>query len=288
MPGAAHRLLVDAATLAAHLDDPAWVLFDCRFDLADPDWGLREYAAGHIPGARYAHLDLDLSSPIAPGTGRHPLPDPNALMTRLGEWGMGNTCQAVVYDHAGGAFAVRLWWLLRWLGHTRVAVLDGGLGAWLAEGRPLDAEPVRPSPRRFAGHADPAARVRIEDLMADLGRGRYRVIDARTAERFRGEVEPIDTVAGHIPGAVNLPLAGNLGPDGRFLPPERLRERFLAKTEGIEPQRVVHSCGSGVNACHNLLAMEIAGLTGSRLYAGSWSEWIRSPERPVATGDEGA
>jgi thiosulfate/3-mercaptopyruvate sulfurtransferase len=200
---------------------------------------------------------------------------------------MGNACQAVVYDQAGGAFAVRLWWLLRWLGHTRVALLDGGIGAWLAEGRPLDAAPVQPTPRSFVGRADAAAWVRTEDLMADLGRGHYRVIDARTAERFRGEVEPIDTVAGHIPGAVNLPLAGNLGPDGRFLPPARLRERFLAKIEGIEPRQVVHSCGSGVNACHNLLAMEIAGLTGSRLYAGSWSEWIRSPERPVATGDEG-
>jgi thiosulfate/3-mercaptopyruvate sulfurtransferase len=190
----------------------------------------------------------------------------------------------VVYDDVGGGYAVRLWWLLRWIGHRRVALLDGGLQAWIAAGGELTREVTRHEPRELTARPDDSRWVHTGALVADLAAARVKVLDARAPERFSGEQEPIDPVAGHIPGAINLPLAGNLDADGRFLDPERLRERFLAAIGGLLPPRIVHSCGSGVNACHNLLAMEIAGLTGSRLYAGSWSEWIRSPKRPIARG----
>lgn len=277
-------LLVDAATLAEHVDDPAWAIFDCRFSLTDPAWGRRQYQEGHIPGARYAHLDGDLSSPIRPDTGRHPLPNTGALAKKLGRWGVDSGTQVVAYDDAGGAFAVRLWWLLRWLGHERVAVLDGGLRSWLAENRPLSTLPPQPSARHFVPRANRDAWIETKTVEKNLQARTFQVLDARAPERFRGEVEPIDTVAGHIPGAINLPFAENLGADGRFLPAHQLRERFLSRLGNLPPERLVHSCGSGVNACHNLLAMEIAGLSGSKLYAGSWSEWIRSPVRPVARG----
>jgi thiosulfate/3-mercaptopyruvate sulfurtransferase len=270
----------------ARLDSP--VILDCRFDLADPGKGRRLYAEGHLPGAGFADLDLDLSGPIGPQTGRHPLPDPAALLRRLGDWGVDADTSVVVYDDLGGAFAARLWWLLRWLGHRDVRLLDGGIQAWSAAGGALTTEaPVR-EPRNFVPRIDADAWVSTPDLLRLLAEGRIQVIDARAPARFRGESEPIDPVAGHIPGAINLPLQGNLGEDGGFLPAPLLRERFLAAIGTRDPQEIAHSCGSGVNACHNLLAMEVAGLGGSRLYAGSWSEWIRSPERPVAVGDEPA
>jgi thiosulfate/3-mercaptopyruvate sulfurtransferase len=275
----------------AHLIDPetlarltAPVILDCRFDLADPDKGRRLYAEGHLPGADFADLDRDLSGPIGAMTGRHPLPDTGALARRLGAWGIGSDTSVVVYDDLGGAFAARLWWLLRWLGHQDVRLLDGGLQAWTAAGGTLTRDAPTREARDFAQRADADAWVSTPDLVELLARGRIEVIDARAPARFRGESEPIDPVAGHIPGAINLPLQGNLGEDGRFLPAHLLRERFLAAIGTRDPREVAHSCGSGVNACHNLLAMEIAGLQGSRLYAGSWSEWIRSPDRPVAVG----
>jgi thiosulfate/3-mercaptopyruvate sulfurtransferase len=277
------RHLVRAEELAAHLRDPHWAVFDCRFSLADPGWGPRVYSEGHIPGARYAHLDQDISGPVGPASGRHPLPDPGRLADWLGRSGVGPGTQVVAYDDAGGGFAVRLWWLLRWLGHEAVAVLDGGLAAWLSAGGGLARDTPEPRPRRFRGVARPGAWIDSAALASHLAS--LQVIDARAPERFRGEVEPIDPVAGHIPGAINLPMSGNLDAVGRFLPPDLLRARFAAALGGTPPERVVHSCGSGVNACHNLLAMELAGLSGSRLYAGSWSEWIRDPARPVATGD---
>ncbi len=260
------------------------VILDCRFDLADPGKGRRMYAEGHLPGAGFADLDLDLSSPIGPLTGRHPLPDTAKLAEQLGAWGIGADTPVVVYDDQGGAFAARLWWLLRWLGHRDVRLLDGGIQAWITAGGTLTAEVPHPARRRFEPRPDPRAWVSTTDLVRLLASGRIQVIDARAPARFRGESEPIDPVAGHIPGALNLPLQGNLGEDGRFLPAQLLRERFLAAIGTRDPREVAHSCGSGVNACHNLLAMEIAGLAGSRLYAGSWSEWIRSPDRPVAVG----
>jgi len=284
MTGVPHKLLVDASTLADHIADPEWVVFDCRFSLADPDWGLKQYRTGHLPGARYAHLDEDLSSPVGPRTGRHPLPDPERLSKQIGRWGVGNQTQVVVYDDAGGAFAVRLWWLLRWLGHERAAVLNGGLSAWIALQRELTTELPHVARQEFEGRPDPSLWLTSGDIERNLRTGEFQVVDARATERFRGEIEPIDPVAGHIPGAINLPFGGNLGADGRFLDPCALHRRFADALGNVPAAGVVHSCGSGVNACHNLLAMEIAGLPGSRIYAGSWSEWIRSPDRPVATG----
>jgi thiosulfate/3-mercaptopyruvate sulfurtransferase len=277
---------IDPSALLAAIDDPDLRLFDCRFSLTDTEAGRRAYLQGHLPGACYAHLDEHLSSPIGPQTGRHPLPDPSRLADWLGECGVSSESRVVVYDDVGGAFAVRLWWLLRWIGHDRAALLDGGLQAWVAAGGALTRELPRHEPRALIARPDDSRWISTEALAAELSAGNAILIDARAPERFRGEQEPIDPTAGHIPGAINLPLTGNLDRDGRLLAPDRLRKRFVDALGDSPHASVVHSCGSGVNACHNLLAMEVAGLSGSRLYAGSWSEWIRSPERPVATGPE--
>ena len=280
-----HDTLIDAATLHAHLDDPHWVVVDCRFSLMDTEAGRRAYQDSHLPGARYAHLDEDLSSPITPTTGRHPLPDPARLAHKLGEWGIGPETQVVAYDDLGGMLAAaRLWWLLRWLGHEAVTVLDGGFPVWRGAGLPLTAASPTAQPTVFHGRPDNQLWLTTEHVQ--MLPAEAVLLDARAAARFRGEMEPIDPVAGHIPGAVNLPTEGNLTADGRFLPRAELRARFAATLGERSPTTVVHSCGSGVTACHNLLAMEVAGLRGSRLYAGSWSEWIRDPGRPMATGAE--
>lgn len=276
--------LIDARTLLSRSRDADLRVFDCRFSLADPGQGRRAYRDGHLPGAIYAHLDEHLSSPIGPRTGRHPLPDPYRLAAWLGACGVTPRTQVVVYDAVGGAFAVRLWWLLRWIGHARVMLLDGGIQAWIAEGGALVRDAPRYAPVELIAQPDDARWISTDALVVELAAGRVTVVDARAPGRFRGEQEPIDPVAGHIPGAINLPLTGNLGADGRFRDPAALRQRFDQALGEASPARSVHSCGSGVNACHNLLAMEVAGLHGSRLYAGSWSEWIRSPERPVAVG----
>ena len=277
--------LMSTATLRAHLDDPLWIVIDCRFNLMDTEAGRRAYRESHLPGARYAHLDHDLSSPVTPTTGRHPLPDPARLAQTLGAWGIGNATQVVAYDDMGGMLAAaRLWWLVRWLGHERVAVLDGGFSAWQRAGLPLTAELPTAQPATFT--AQPNDRLWLTTAQVLALSPENVVLDARGAARFRGEMEPIDPVAGHIPGAVNLPTENNLTADGRFLPQAELRARFATALGERPPTSVVHSCGSGVTACHNLLAMEVAGLHGSRLYAGSWSEWIRDPERPVAIGAE--
>ncbi len=277
-----YMTLIDVPGLSANLGHPDWALFDCRCNLLEPGAGRAAYDAGHIPGARFADLDTDLSAPVTPATGRHPLPDPDVMAARLGAWGVDRATQVVVYDADNGAFATRLWWLLRWLGHDAVALLDGGFRAWTeAAGAVTTALPERAA-RRFEAARRPRLAVDVDTVLAgDHG----PLLDARTPERFRGDREPIDPVAGHIPGALNLPLQGNLDARGRFLPPEQLRARYLAALGGAGPETAVHYCGSGVSACHNVLAMEHAGLHGSRLYAGSWSEWIRDPERAVATGD---
>ncbi|MGC8521462.1 MAG: sulfurtransferase [Steroidobacteraceae bacterium] len=281
--------LISAQELAQRLGDPALVVLDCRFDLARPDWGAEAYAAGRIPHARYAHLDRDLSAPVSRTSGRHPLPEPLALGARFGAWGIGPDSQVVAYDQGPGAFAARLWWLLRWLGHTGVAVLDGGLAAWQAAGFALETTAAAaPSARHFAGRPDArllADTPEIERALraGTLERGEYPLIDARGADRFAGQNETLDPIAGHIPGALNHPFTDNLA-GGRFLDAAALRARYL-RTLGRRPaERVVCMCGSGVTACHNLLALEIAGLGGARLYAGSWSEWIRDPARPVSRG----
>jgi thiosulfate/3-mercaptopyruvate sulfurtransferase len=274
--------LVTTDELARHLDDAAWVVFDCRHDLAKPDLGRTEYLASHIPGARFMHMDEDLAGPPTGANGRHPLPDPAVFAAKLGAAGVGRGTQVVAYDAQGSVNASRLWWMLRWLGHDAVAVLDGGLGKWLREERPVTAELPRVQPARF----EPRPRPLAVDAVAVLTRLRspaMKLLDARSGERYRGEAEPIDPVAGHIPGSLNRFVRENLE-RGAFKSPARLREEFLALLAGSAPETVVHSCGSGVAACHNLLAMEIAGLGGSRLYPGSWSEWIADPARPRATG----
>jgi thiosulfate/3-mercaptopyruvate sulfurtransferase len=280
-----YKTLVDCHTLALHLHDPDWVVVDCRFVLSSPAAGRQAYEAGHIPGARYAHLDDDLSSPKTATSGRHPLPDPEKLAVTLGDWGIGPGKQVVAYDDSFGAMAARLWWLLRWLGHESVALLDGGLPRWQREGHPMTKDLPVVQPVTLV----PTLR---NDLLVDAGfvakavqDERWLVLDARSEERFNGEIEPLDPVAGHIPGAVNLPYEDNLHVSGRFSTPEELRELYQGQMQRVEPSHVIQMCGSGVTACHNILAMEHAGLSGARLYAGSWSEWIRDPSRPVARDD---
>lgn len=280
MPAAIHTTLVDGATLAARLGDPAWVVVDCRHDLADPAAGEAAYARGHIPGAVFLHLDRDLSSAKNGRNGRHPLPDIVTMAAALGRAGIGPGVQVVAYDDCGGMMAGRLWWLLRWLGHEAVALLDGGLSAWTAAGGALSAEMPEPAARPFT----PAPRdwvLGADQVLAGLGRPDRVIVDARAPDRFRGENESIDPVGGHIPGARNRFFRDNLGPDGRFKPADQLRQEWTEALAGFAPEQVVHQCGSGVSACHNLLAMEIAGLPGARLYAGSWSEWCADPARPV-------
>lgn len=279
-----YTTLIDPAQLAANLGHPDWVVVDCRYDLFDPGAGRVAYLEGHLPGARFADLGQDLSAPVTSVTGRHPLPDPETFAETLGRWGIDHMVQVVAYDADSGAFASRLWWMLRWMGFTRVAVLDGGLAAWMGAGQPLsDAEPAVVA-RHFEGAANAAMVANVDELAARGGVARPLLVDARTPERFRGDDEPIDPVAGHIPGAVNLFQGGNVDETGRFLPMDQLRARITEAIGDAAGHKVVHYCGSGVSACHNLLAMEHVGMPDSRLYPGSWSEWIRDAERPVATG----
>ncbi len=294
--------LITPRQLAARLEDAELAIIDCRFDLARPQWGQEAYAGARIPHARYAHLDRDLSGKTSASTGRHPLPTPEELAARLGQWGIDSQVQVIAYDQGSGAHAARLWWLLRWLGHTRVAVLDGGLAAWQQEKLPLDSAPLPQSqagpgpvtvrrPRRFDPRPDAEMVLSTAELERSLASrqiacGDVVLIDARGADRFAGRNETIDPVAGHIPGARNHPFTGNLDGAGRFLGRATLREQFAKTLEGVPPDAAICMCGSGVTACHNLLAMEVAGLQGARLYAGSWSEWIRDPKRPVDSGTE--
>ncbi len=282
-----HRTLIDCDTLAKHLGAPDWRIFDCRFDLGKPDLGGTQYWQGHIPGAIYAHLDRDLSAPVTPGSGRHPLPAPETLAARCASWGINARTQVVAYDQGNGMYAARLWWLLRWLGHERVAVLNGGLADWTRVlSRPMSRDVVTVTPGALVPRPRTNWVVSTAELEPLVGAGlaEQALCDARGADRFAGQNETIDPVAGHVPGACNMPFAGNLGPDGRFLSPAQLRDRWTQKL--TDPSRTIMMCGSGVSACHNLLAVEHAGLSGARLYAGSWSEWIRDPARPVATGSE--
>ena len=278
-----YSTLISAAELADHLDDPAWAIVDCRFSLDDTERGRRDYRVSHIPGAVYAHLDEDLSSPVITGqTGRHPLPDPHAFARTLGGWGIGDGVQVVAYDDSTGGIAARLWWVLRWLGHDAVAVLDGGWLHWSNAGLParsrLENRPERVFEARPRGHlvVDTAA---VEAIRQERP---ARLFDSRTADRYRGENETIDPVAGHIPGAICAPYPENVGPDDLFLPREALKSRFEALLAGAPAEQAVFYCGSGVTAAQNLLAMAHAGFGDARLYAGSWSEWIVDPARPVA------
>jgi thiosulfate/3-mercaptopyruvate sulfurtransferase len=288
-----YTTLIEPAELEASLKHASaeWAILDCRFDLGRPEWGQAAYAAGHVPSALYAHFDRDLSGPISPSTGRHPLPTPDRLAETFGRWGIDASVQVVAYDQGNGAYASRLWWLLRWAGHQKVAVLNGGFAAWQQAGLPTEATVTQPQSRKFifrGGDAQVVHTAELERAVRDgsLANGASVLVDARATDRFAGENETIDPVAGHIPGARNHPFARNVDAHGRFLPAAELRERWTATLGAGAARRgaVIAMCGSGVTACHNLLALEIAGLGGAQLYAGSWSEWIRSPERPVARG----
>lgn len=275
--------VVDVATLVAQQADPDWLIVDVRHQLADTAYGARAYAEGHIPGAVFLHCDCDLSGAMCGTNGRHPLPAPEALAARFGAIGISAETQVVIYDDAQGMIAGRLWWLLRWLGHEKVAVLDGGLQAWLAAGGTLtSAMPVTKTASFVANVQD--SLVDADYVQSFLDASRIHLIDARSPDRYRGENETIDPVGGRLPGAVNRFFRENLQADGRYKPATQLRVEWLAALDGKLPELVVHYCGSGVSACHNVLAMEIAGLPGSRLYAGSWSEWCTQSGRPIAQG----
>lgn len=281
-----HTTLIGAAELSQHLTDDNWVILDCRHDLMNPNAGRDGFAIGHIQNAQFANIDTDLSG-AKQGVdgkfrGRHPLPERAALIETLRGWGINDDTQVVAYDAHGGMFAARLWWLLRWVGHPAVAVLDGGLAAWQSQGLPMvTAEAPR---ARGAIHERPslAPTVSVEEVLANLATQARIVVDARAADRYRGENETIDPVGGHIPGARNRFFKDNLNADGRFKDAAQLKEEF-APLIASAPQAIMQ-CGSGVTACHNLLALQVAGLTGAALYPGSWSEWCADPARPVAIG----
>ncbi|WP_442681302.1 sulfurtransferase [Sphingomonas sp. ASY06-1R] len=283
-----HQSLIDADALAGLIEKEGVLIFDCRFDLTEVDAGKAAYLEGHIPGAVYVDLERDLSGRSDGHNGRHPLPDRAAFAARMAALGVSEGLQVVGYDTSGGFYASRLWWMLRWLGHRDVAILDGGLAAWTEAGLPLmagdvparPAEPLAPAP-------EPAmAAVDVAGIEANLDEGALLVLDARTPERFAGAPHPLDVASGHIPGAANRFYQRNLDANGRFKSPDELKREFAAVLADTAPDQVVHQCGSGVTATHNLLAMEIAGLTGSKLYPGSWSEWTSDPARPIASGSD--
>jgi thiosulfate/3-mercaptopyruvate sulfurtransferase len=277
-----YSTLVSCAVLAEHLNDPSWRVFDCRHQLANVQYGVTSYAAGHLPGAFFMHMDRDLSGLLTGSNGRHPLPDPQIFAAKLGAAGVSRQTQVVVYDDVGGMIAGRLWWMLRWLGHEDVALLDGGLPQWVKEGRALTSDVPKSSPAVFAADVHTDWTLTSADLLANIQTNQFCVIDARSPDRFRGENETIDPIGGHIPGARNRFCKDNLNADGLFRPAAELRREFLALLAGASPEQAVMQCGSGVTACHNQLAMEIAGLHGAKIYPGSWSEWSSDSSRPVA------
>jgi len=278
------KTLIDPSTLAAKLADPDWIVIDCRFDLTDPAKGEELYREAHIPGAKYAHLDRHLSGTKTGKNGRHPLPEIDVFAEKMRRCGVTARSQVVIYDDMGGNWAMRLWWLLRWLGHDAVAVLDGQFPLWVKEGRPVTKEVPAPRKGAFVPRPHLGDEVDVHFVERFSESPEVKLVDERVAERFSGKQETIDPVAGHVRGEINRFWKDNLGADGRFKAASQLREEFDRLLEGAQPEQVVHMCGSGVTACHNIFAMELAGLPGSKLYAGSWSEWCADPARRVATG----
>ena len=278
--------LISPQQLAERQQSTGWVILDCRFALEDPDYGRCSYAEGHIEGAQYADLERHLSGPVTKGvTGRHPLPAADTFARQLRAWGISADTDVVLYDDGPGAYAARAWWLLAWLGkRDGVFILDGGLKAWHAAGLPLSLDAPDKKPGHFRGQPDDKLVLSADQLQKRLGKPQMTLIDARAEARFRGEVEPIDPVAGHIPGAQCAAFNENLGPDGLFLPADQLKQRFAAMLQDRAPEQLVAYCGSGVTACHNLFALCLAGYPLGGLYAGSWSDWITDPQRGVATG----
>ena len=276
-----YSTLIDSETLHAHVDNPNWIVVDCRFSLADTEWGRNEYRTAHIPGAVYAHLDDDLSGPPVTDAGRHPLPTPEALTAVFSRFGIDSNKQVVVYDHGNGMLASRLWWLLQYMGHTVVAVLDGGWQAWQEADYPVrtgnEANPVA----NFVGEPQKERLVLVDEVPA-----LPLLVDSRDPDRYQGKLEPIDPVAGHIPGAINYFFKENWDENGRYLSADQIKFKMLNVFGNVPPEQVAFNCGSGVTACANLLAMAHAGLGNGRLYVGSWSEWSSDPSRPAATGSE--
>ncbi len=276
--------LVQADVLAMALTRADVVIADCRFSLLDPSRGQSDWQTAHIPGAIYVHLERDLSDMNRYGHGRHPWPTEAAFVAKLGQWGIAPTTQVIAYDDDNGAFAARLWALLRLLGHEKVAVLDGGWKRWVAHGLPTTAQQRAPMTARYQGSFDASRLVDADAVELNLEAGGL-LLDARAHERFRGDEEPIDRAAGHVPGAMNRPFMQNMGPDGRFKSPIQLASEFRELLDGRDASDATMMCGSGVTACHNLLAMERAGLKNAKLYSDSWSGWISDPSHPIATGD---
>ena len=280
----AFTTLIDARTLAQHFKPSEWALFDCRYDLVYPDFGRKAYLESHLPGACFIDVGEDLSGVQSGWNGRHPLPDPYVFAVKLGMYGVTRDTQVVAYDDADGMMSARLWWLLRWIGHTKVAVLDGGLQAWSRSACALSTDMPAVSAAVYQPEPNDTAWVDAQAVRLNLDNPQMLIVDARSPDRFRGENETLDPVGGHIPGAVNRFFRENLQSDYCFKPAEILRQEFEPIIQGWKPDQVVHQCGSGITACHNLLAMEIAGLQGTRLYPGSWSEWCMDETHPVARG----
>lgn len=278
------QTIISVEELNNNLNNINWFVFDCRFMLKDPAGGLSKFNQGHIPGAQFADMDKDLSSAMTASSGRHPLPDPEELIAKLKKWGVNNTSQVICYDDMSGAFAARMWWLMKWLGHENVAVLDGGIEKWTAAGLSLETDVQSKPTGSFSATADNEMWVDVNFVQQQLEQGNINLLDARSEERFTAKDSKTDPVAGHVPGAKSFPFSGNLTQQGLFQSSDELKNRF-ANEFAAQHTEVINMCGSGVTACHNLLAMTIAGLPMSRLYVGSWSEWIKEKSRPVATGN---
>ena len=283
-PQISAAMLVNSTQLKEHLQDPTWVIFDCRHDLLDHAKGARQYQEGHIPGAHFAPVETALSGTKDGTNGRHPLPTPNTFAVFLAAHGVSALSTIVAYDDCGGLYAARLWWLARWIGLESVMLLDGGLPRWVADGGAITTEVRAPEPAIVRPHAESGMVWSTKQVLSHLPDPTIAIIDARAAERFRGDVEPMDPVAGHIPGALNRFYKNNLQPDLTFRPAAELKTEFSALIKNRAPKNVVHQCGSGITACANIFAMEYAGLAGSKLYAGSWSEWVADRSRPIARG----
>mgnify|MGYP001177511908 FL=1 len=280
-----YKTIISAKDLLININNKGFVIFDCRCDIKDSKFGIQSYTEGHIENAIFVDTDMDLSSEKTQFSGRHPLPEPNILSEKLSQWGLSNSKQAVVYDDVGGAFAGRMWWILKWLGHKNVAVLDGGLGAWLKVGGKLVVKDTLFEKGIFIPEVNNLMQVFIDDIKDAQYKMNKLIIDARSKERYLGIKDPVDPIAGHIPGAISHPLGQNLTKEGTFKSPEELKHLYLKILSDIDGSNVISMCGSGVTACHNILAMEIAGIYGVKLYVGSWSEWITKPDRPIVTID---
>jgi thiosulfate/3-mercaptopyruvate sulfurtransferase len=280
-----YQTIISVEDLNNNLSNNDWFLFDCRFLLKDPEGGLKKFEQGHIPGAQFADMDKDLASTMTATSGRHPLPDPSELTDKLQSSGISNSSQIICYDDMSGAFAARMWWLLKWLGHNDVAVLDGGIDKWIESNLPLETDVRKRTRGSFSGQADSNMWVDVNFVNQQLAENRINLLDARSGERFSAKDAKTDPVAGHVPGAMSFPFAGNLSKQGMFLSVDELRKRFEDTFSDSQNKEVINMCGSGVTACHNLLAMSVAGLPMTRLFVGSWSEWTKDKSRPVATGD---